>query len=91
VERQDFLILLQQSCKDLKKIFSQKNCEWLFAICNGKNPGRECDLTIDKLFELFCFFSLLSKLSSKVDLKHKKSLNAKGFRLPLSPGKKKNF
>lgn len=90
MERSDFLKELHKSSKDIKSMFSERGQEWLTNVVVGKKNGGK-ELSIDRIYELLCYFSLLKDLSKKVSVEHIEGEGGLGYRLPYSPGKKKNF
>lgn len=91
MERDAFLAALHSSCKGLGRFFTQKHRRWITGIIAGGEDIEERELTIDRIYELLCYFSLLSFISGKVDLECRESVGPKGYRLPYSPGHKRNF
>lgn len=90
----DFLTELHTAAKDAKQFFSPAGKNWLTAVFIGLKDHRDPDkLDIDRIYELFCYFSLLNALTKKPGLKARyiPGGGASGYRFPHSPGDKQNF
>ena len=91
----DFLAALQTSCKEFKKKFSVKEQEWLTNLLKRDTDATEKGPTIYTVYELLCYFSLLSYIAKENNtskLQCSEAKEANGYRFPKGPpAKKRNF
>lgn len=89
--RSDFLKSLHSSAKSLRRLFSRRGHEWLSRIIVQGQDEKGKDLSVERIYELLCCFSLLNELADKLKLICVEGKGHKGYRFPYSPGDKQNF
>src|SRR5690349_12091553 len=89
MERQDFLKTLLAASHQLHETLHRRTAEWLAEVIvdsDGKS------FSIERVYELMCYFSLIVELVSRVKrLTLKDGRGHNRYRLPYGPGNKSNF
>ena len=92
MERSNFLRALKTACKDFKASVPKESQAWLSAIVSGEKDGDDQQqLSIDKVYELLCCFSISNSLRQNVKLRLIQGIGRHKFRFPYGPGEKECF